>query len=131
MANEKDNEFKAKSDEIIAFSGASPTLNAEGTANESYTSADGRSIYLNFTDADSSGLYPTAGIGTRFSVTKILTGSATTAIPISYSIDSAYPKTIKLTLSSSDAVIDGTYDTNGSFITICIICSINYSIARR
>lgn len=113
MPQDNNDELNIQSDEIQAFSGAAPTLNAEGSTNESYTSADGRTLYLNFTDADSSGLYPTSGIGTRFSVTKIISGIATTVTPISYAVDSALPKTVKLTLASGDAIVDGTYDASG------------------
>lgn len=112
--NNKNNEINSFSDEVKIFSGSAPTLIAVGTTNESYTSADGRTLYLNFLDVDSSGLFPTSGIGTRFSVTKIISGTATTVTPIAYAIDSDYPKTVKLTLSSSDAVIDGSYDGSGN-----------------
>lgn len=110
--NDKSKKIEQMS-EIQAFSGASPTPIAVGSTNESYTSADGLKIYLNFSDADSTGIFPLSGIERRFSITKIIGGSATTVIPISFFVDNQFPKTAELTLLSSDAIIDSLYDLSG------------------
>ncbi len=98
---------------FVAYSGAAPTPVELGQTNESYTSADGTKVYLQFIDVDSNGLYPSSGIQLRFSVTKVVGGTATTVTPVSTFIDSALPKTLQLTLNSSDRVIDGLYNAAG------------------
>ena len=106
----KDNQ---ESIQFVAYSGSAPTPIAVGSTNESYTSANGTVLYVNFTDIDSSGLYPSSGIQNRFSVTKITAGSAVTVTPTSSYVDTALPKTLQLTLSSANKVIDGLYDGAG------------------
>lgn len=98
---------------FVAYSGSAPTPVSLGETNESYTSADGTKIYLQFIDVDSNGLYPSSGIQLRFSVTKEVGGTATTVTPVSTFIDSALPKTLQLTLNSSDRVIDALYNAAG------------------
>ena len=118
---------KDKSEQIqfVAYSGSAPTPIGLGSTNESYTSADGTVLYVNFTDIDSSGLFPSSGIQNRFSVTKILAGAATTVTPVSTYVDSALPKTLQLSLSSSDKVIDGLYNLAG-IITASQTVFVNY-----
>ena len=122
MARKKQSE----QNQFVAYSGSAPTPIAVGSTNESYTSANGTVLYVNFTDIDSSGLFPSSGIQSRFSVTKILAGNATTVTPVSTYVDSALPKTVQLTLSSSDKVIDGLYSTAG-IITASQTVFINYT----
>ena len=43
---------------FVAYSGSAPAPIAAGQQNESYTSADGTKVYVQFLDSDSSGLYP-------------------------------------------------------------------------
>lgn len=99
-------------DGFQAFSGTAATL-----TNQSYTSADGRKLYLVFSDTDSSGLYPSSGIQSRFRVTKQVGGVATTVTPASYYISPTAPKTVELTLSSADKIIDSTYNASGTALT--------------
>ena len=98
---------------FVAYSGSAPAPIAAGQQNESYTSADGTKVYIQFLDSDSSGLYPSSGTQLRFSVTKITGGTATTVTPIATFIDSALPKTLQLSLNSSDRIIDGLYNGSG------------------
>ena len=98
---------------FVAYSGSAPSPIAEGQSNESYTSADGTKVYVQFIDVDSNGLYPSSGTHLRFSVTKVVGGSATTVTPVSTFVDSSLPKTLQLTLNSSDKIIDGLYNGSG------------------
>lgn len=102
---------------IVPFSGASPTPIGVGNTNESYSSSDGKTIYIQFQDFDSSGLSPLSGIESRFSVTKTFIGSATTVYPTSFFVDTNYPKTAQLSLSNADKIINGLYSASGSFTT--------------
>ena len=102
---------------FIAFSGASPGISTSLT-NLSYTSYDGQRIYLNFDDIDSSGLEPSSGLQLRFSVTKKFGSSiAGTVNPTATFIDSRTPKTLELILSSSDRLVDSSYDGSGIALT--------------
>ena len=107
-------------DGFQAFSGTAATL-----SNQSYTSADGRKLYLIFTDTDSSGLYPSSGIQSRFRVTKRVAGIATTVTPTSYYVSPTAPKTVELTLSSADKIIDSTYSASGTALTSQLV-SVSY-----
>lgn len=98
---------------FVAYSGSAPSPVGVGDTNESYTSADGTKVYLQFIDVDSNGLYPSSGIQLRFSVTKIVGGTASTVTPVSTFIDSALPKTLQLILNPSDKIIDGLYNAAG------------------
>lgn len=109
MANNDNNEFEELNEDVTLYSGVSPILNST----ESYSSADGTKIYLQFSDADSSGLSPSSGLQLRFRLTKITGGSATTVTPISTFIDPAAPKTLILNLNSPDKVVDALYDGSG------------------
>jgi hypothetical protein len=57
MSNNNNNEqdLNQLSDDFKIMSGSAPSVNAAGATNESYSSADGTVIYLQFTDNDSSG----------------------------------------------------------------------------
>lgn len=103
--------------EVRPFSGSAPSPIGVGSTNESYTSADGLRIYLNFSDVDSSGLFPFSGIEKRFNITKITGGSAVTINPDSFYVDSSLPKTAQLILSSANAIIDSLYDGSGNATT--------------
>lgn len=109
----KKKDIEEKSATFVAYSGSAPTPIAQGQTNESYTSADGTKVYVQFLDSDSSGLYPSSGTQLRFSVTKITGGTATTVTPIATFIDSALPKTLQLSLNASDRIIDGLYNGSG------------------
>jgi len=98
---------------FVSYSGSAPTPIQKGEANESYTSADGTKVYLQFLDSDSSGLYPSSGTQLRFKITKITGGTATTVTPIATFIDSTLPKTLQLSLNPSDRMIDGLYNGSG------------------
>lgn len=102
---------------IVPFSGASPTPIGVGNTNESYSSSDGKTIYINFEDLDSSGLSPYSGIQSRFTVTKITGAIASTVNPTAFYVDTNYPKTAQLSLSNSDKLIDGLYDGSGILTT--------------
>ena len=101
---------------FIAFSGASPGISTSLT-NLSYTSFDGKRIYLNFEDIDSTGLEPASGLQLRFSVTKKFGAIATTVTPSSTFIDASSPKTVQLILSDSDRIVDSTYNASGVAVT--------------
>ena len=110
---------------FVAYSGSAPSPIAEGQSNESYTSADGTKVYVQFIDVDSNGLYPSSGTHLRFSVTKVVGGSATTVTPVSTFVDSSLPKTLQLTLNSSDKIIDGLYNGSGivtSYQSVFVNC---------
>ena len=109
MANNDNNEFEELNEDVTLYSGVKPSLNST----ESYSSADGTKIYLQFSDADSSGLSPSSGLQLRFRLTKITGGTATTVTPLSTYIDPAAPKTLILNLNSSDKVIDALYNGSG------------------
>ena len=109
MANNDNNEFEELNEDVTLYSGVKPTLNST----ESYSSADGTKIYLQFSDVDSSGLSPSSGLQLRFRLTKITGGTASTVTPISTYIDPAAPKTLVLNLNSSDKVIDALYNGSG------------------
>ena len=102
---------------IVPFSGASPTPIGVGSTNESYSSSDGKTIYINFQDLDSSGLSPFSGIQSRFTVTKITGATASTVNPTSFYVDTNYPKTAQLSLSNTDKLIDGLYNGSGILTT--------------
>ena len=99
-----------------AASGSKP-IHDPDQANFSFSSPDGRKIYLNFYDPDSTALSPSTGTHLRFSVTKITGAIATTVTPSSTFIDSSSPKTLQLILSDSDRVIDSTYSGAGVALT--------------
>ena len=101
---------------FIAFSGASPGISTSLT-NLSYTSFDGKRIYLNFEDIDSTGLEPASGLQLRFSVTKKFGAIATTITPSSTFIDASSPKTLQLILADSDRIVDSTYNASGVAVT--------------
>jgi hypothetical protein len=112
MARKK-NPNPEEQNNFVAYSGSAPTPVSAGQSNESYTSADGTKVYVQFIDVDSNGLYPSSGTHLRFSVTKVVGGLATTVTPTSTFIDSNLPKTLQLTLNSSDRIIDGLYNGSG------------------
>jgi hypothetical protein len=95
---------------FIAFSGASPGISTSLT-DLSYTSLDGKRIYLNFQDIDSTGIEPATGLELRFSVTKKFGAIATTENPSSTFIDASSPKTLQLILSDANRIVD--YARNG------------------
>lgn len=101
---------------FIAFSGASPGISTSLT-NLSYTSFDGKRIYLNFDDIDSTGLEPATGLQLRFSVTKKFGAIATTATPSSTFVDASSPKTLQLILADSDRIVDYSYNGSGVALT--------------
>lgn len=109
----KNKDIQEDKSTFVAYSGSAPAPISAGQTNESYTSADGTKVYIQFLDSDSSGLYPSNGTQLRFSVTKITGGTATTVTPIATFIDSALPKTLQLSLNSSDRIIDGLYNGSG------------------
>ncbi len=101
---------------FIAFSGASPGISTSLT-NLSYTSFDGKRIYLNFEDIDSTGLEPATGLQLRFSVTKKFGAIATTVTPSSTFVDASSPKTLQLILADSDRIVDFSYNGSGVALT--------------
>ena len=101
---------------FIAFSGASPGISTSLT-NLSYTSYDGKRIYLNFDDIDSTGLEPATGLQLRFSVTKKFGAIATTVTPSSTFVDASAPKTLQLILADSDRIVDYSYNGSGVALT--------------
>ena len=101
---------------FIAFSGASPGISTSLT-NLSYTSYDGKRIYLNFDDIDSTGLEPATGLQLRFSVTKKFGAIATTVQPTSTFIDASNPKTLQLLLADTDRIVDYSYNGSGVALT--------------
>jgi len=101
---------------FIAFSGASPGISTSLT-NLSYTSYDGKRIYLNFEDMDSTGLEPATGLQVRFSVTKKFGAIATTVTPSSTFVDASSPKTLQLILADSDRIVDYSYNGSGVALT--------------
>jgi hypothetical protein len=101
---------------FIAFSGASPGISTTLT-NLSYTSYDGKRIYLNFEDIDSTGLEPATGLELRFSVTKKFGAIATTVTPSSTFVDASSPKTLQLVLSDSNRIVDYSYNGSGVALT--------------
>jgi hypothetical protein len=90
---------------FIAFSGASPGISTSLT-DLSYTSFDGKRIYLNFQDIDSTGIEPATGLELRFSVTKKFGAIATTVTPSSTFVDASSPKTLQLILSDANRIVD-------------------------
>ena len=101
---------------FIAFSGASPGISTSLT-NLSYTSFDGKRIYLNFEDMDSTGLEPATGLELRFSVTKRFGAIATTVTPSSTFVDASSPKTLQLVLSDANRIVDYSYNGSGVALT--------------
>ena len=101
---------------FIAFSGASPGISTSLT-DLSYTSYDGKRIYLNFQDIDSTGLEPATGLQLRFSVTKKFGAIATTVTPSSTFIDASSPKALQLILADSDRIVDFSYNGSGTALT--------------
>ena len=101
---------------FIAFSGASPGISTSLT-NLSYTSYDGKRIYLNFEDIDSTGLEPATGLELRFSVTKKFGAIATTVTPASTFVDASSPKTLQLVLSDANRIVDYSYNGSGVALT--------------
>lgn len=101
---------------FIAFSGASPGISTSLT-NLSYTSYDGKRIYLNFDDIDSTGLEPASGLELRFSVTKKFGSIASTVVPQATFIDASSPKTLQLILSDLNRIVDYSYNGSGSALT--------------
>jgi len=101
---------------FIAFGGASPGISTS-LSNLSYTSYDGRRIYLNFDDIDSSGLEPSSGLELRFSVHKFFGAIATTITPSSTFIDPTQPKTLQLILSDANRIVDSSYNGSGTALT--------------
>ncbi len=101
---------------FIAFSGASPGISTS-LSNLSYTSFDGKRIYLNFEDIDSTGLEPATGLELRFSVTKKFGAIATTVTPSSTFIDASSPKTLQLILSDANRIVDYSYNGSGVALT--------------
>jgi hypothetical protein len=101
---------------FIAFSGASPGISTSLT-NLSYTSFDGKRIYLNFEDIDSTGLEPATGLQLRFSVTKKFGAIATTVTPSSTFVDASSPKTLQLILADSERIVDFSYNGSGVALT--------------
>jgi len=106
------NDPQENNPDFVAYSGSKPVPSTDAL-NPSYTSYDGRKIYLQFDDADSTGLSPATGTHLRFSITKINSGSATTVIPTSTAIETNAPKTLILNISSADKTIDALYDAAG------------------
>ena len=104
------------SNDFVAFGGTSPSITTT-PSNLSYTSYDGKSIYLNFDDIDSTGLEPSSGLELRFSVTKKFGAIASTVTPTSTFIDSTQPKTLQLILSTADKVVDSSYSGSGVALT--------------
>lgn len=124
--NNKNNDVNNFSDDFRILSGSAPSVNAEGTTNESYSSADGTVIYLQFTDNDSSGLFPSAGTQLRFTVSKTVGGVTTNVTPDSTFIDTNTPKTLQLRLSTANKIIDGLYNGAGvvtSYQTVAVAYS--------
>ena len=115
MSNNNNNEqdLNQLSDDFKIMSGSAPSVNAAGSTNESYSSADGTVIYLQFTDNDSSGLFPSTGTQLRFTVTKTVGGVSTNVTPDSTFIDTNTPKTLQLRLSQANKLIDGLYNGSG------------------
>lgn len=111
--------------DFTAYSGAKPTPSTN-PANPSYTSQDGRKIYLQFDDADSTGLSPSTGTQLRFSVTKIYGGTATTVTPSSTAINSSAPKTLILNLRAADRIVDAYYNAAG-VVTSTMFVKVSYS----
>jgi hypothetical protein len=99
--------------EVKIFSGSRP-YPGSATGDTAYTSADGLKVYIQFIDPDSTGLSPSSGIQSRFRVTKLLAGAATTVTPVASFVDSSKPKLLELQLSSSDKIIDATYSGVGT-----------------
>lgn len=106
------NDPQENNPDFVAYSGSKPVPSTD-TLTPSYTSYDGRKIYLQFDDADSTGLSPATGTHLRFSITKINSGSATTVTPTSTAIETNAPKTLILNLSSADKTIDALYNAAG------------------
>jgi hypothetical protein len=98
--------------DFVKLSGDKPVPSTD-PLNPSYTSADGRKIYLQFDDIDSTGLSPSTGTHLRFSVTKINAGSAVTVTPTSTSILTSKPKQLVLNLSAANKIVDGFYNGAG------------------
>ena len=84
--------------EVKIFSGSRP-YPGSATGDTAYTSADGLKVYIQFIDPDSTGLYPSSGIQSRFRVTKLLAGAATTVTPVATFVDSSKPKLLELQLN--------------------------------
>jgi hypothetical protein len=101
---------------FIAFSGASPGISTSLT-DLSYTSLDGKRIYLNFQDIDSTGIEPATGLELRFSITKKFGSIATTVNPSSTFIDASSPKTLQLILSDANRIVDYSYNGSGVALT--------------
>lgn len=101
---------------FIAFGGASPGISTS-LSNLSYTSFDGKRIYLNFDDIDSSGLEPSTGLELRFSVHKFFGAIASTVKPSSTFIDPTQPKTLQLILSDANRIVDSSYNGSGTALT--------------
>ena len=101
---------------FIAFSGASPGISTSLT-DLSYTSYDGKRIYLNFQDIDSTGIEPATGLELRFSVTKKFGAIATTVTPSSTFVDASSPKTLQLILSDANRIVDFSYNGSGTALT--------------
>ena len=110
-----------------AASGSQPIPDPD-PANFSFSSPDGRKIYLNFYDPDSTALSPSTGTHLRFSVTKTNAGLPVTVYPTSTAINSTAPKTVILNLSSADRIVDGFYNSAGVVTSIQYV-SVNYSVS--
>ena len=99
-------------EDFKSLSGDKPVPSTD-PLNPSYTSADGRKIYLQFDDIDSTGLSPSTGTQLRFSITKINAGTAVTVKPTSTSILSSNPKQLILNISAANKIVDAFYDGAG------------------
>lgn len=108
-----------------AASGSKPIPDPD-PANFSFSSPDGRKIYLNFYDPDSTGISPSTGTHLRFSVTKTNAGFPVTVYPTSTAINSTAPKTLILNLSSADRIVDAFYNSAGVVTSIQYV-SVSYS----
>ena len=106
---------KNKKDEVKIFSGSRP-YPGSSTGDTAYSSADGSKVYIQFIDPDSTGLFPSSGLQSRFQVTRITGGTAVTVNPASTFIDSVTPKLLQLNLNTSDKIVDATYDINGNIV---------------
>jgi hypothetical protein len=102
---------------FIVFGGASPGISTS-LSNLSYTSFDGKRIYLNFEDIDSAGLEPSSGLELRFSVHKFFGAIASTITPSSTFIDPTQPKTLQLILSDANKIVDSSYNGSGIALTV-------------
>ena len=98
---------KNKKDEVKIFSGSRP-YPGSSTGDTAYSSADGSKVYIQFIDPDSTGLFPSSGLQSRFQVTRITGGTAVTVNPASTFIDSVTPKLLQLNLNTSDKIVDAT-----------------------